>query len=58
MKGFVGEKCYCQVEVIVPELLKIDCVGEKEWKITLMWVRVKQYHMVDIYSQGVRKKTK
>ena len=36
LKGLMGEKCYCQMEVVVPELFKFNCVGEKKWKITLI----------------------
>lgn len=40
----MGEKCYCQMEVIVPELFKINCVGGKKRKVTLIRVIVKVSH--------------
>lgn len=52
----MGEKCYCQMEVIVPELFKINCVGEKKWKMTLIRVIMKQCHMVEIHSPEIKEK--
>lgn len=49
----MGEKSDCQMEVIVPELFKINDVGEKKQKITLIWVIIRQCHMVQMHSPEI-----
>lgn len=47
LKRLMGEKRHCQMEIIVPELFKMNSVGKEKWKITLVRVLTKQSHMAE-----------
>lgn len=52
----MGEKCYSQMEVIVPELFRMNCVGKKKKKTRIRAI-INQHHMVKSLSE-INEKTK